>query len=250
MLSSDSTGDSAVRTASQFATTHWSVVLAAGDSESPEAQGALEKLCQTYWLPLYTFVRRNGYGPEDAQDLTQAFFERFLKNKTIRNLAPEKGRLRNFLLTVLKRFLRDQHDRAVTAKRGGGVPLIPLDTVEAEAQIQVASSSNSSPDHAFDRAWAETVLQGGVERLRAQYETEGRAALFAKLSPYLTRPADRSGYAGSVEPLNMDANTVAAEVFRLRRRYRELVRAEVANTVATPAEIDSEMGYLVELLAK
>jgi len=250
MASSDLTGDPALRTATKFATTHWSVVLKAADSTSPGAETALENLCRTYWLPLYTFVRRNGYGPEDAQDLTQAFFERFLRNKTIRNLAPEKGRFRNYLLTVLKRFLRDQFDRAVAAKRGGGAPVIPLDTVAAEAHLQVVSSTDSSPDRAFDRAWAETVLQGGVERLRAQYETEGRGALFAELSPYLTRPTDRSGYTGSVDRLNIDANAVAAEVFRLRRRYRELVRAEVANTVATPAEIDAEVRYLVELLAK
>ena len=250
MVSSDSTGGSAERTATQFATTHWSVVLAAADSASPNSQEALEKLCRTYWLPLYAFVRRTGSGPEDAQDLTQAFFEKLLRNNTIRHLAPEKGRFRNYLLTVLKRFLRDELDRSTAAKRGGGAPVIPLDTAEGEAHLQDARVADLSPDQAFDRAWAERVLRGSVDCLRAQYEAEGRAALFAALSPYLSRRPDGEGYGATAQVLGLDASAVAMAVMRLRRRYRELVRAEVANTVATPAEIDDEIRYLIELLSK
>ncbi len=249
MVSSDSTGGSAERTATQFATTHWSVVLAAADSASPGAQEALEQLCRTYWYPLYAFVRLKGYPPEDAEDLTQAFFERFLQKRAIKSATAERGRFRSFLLTALQYFLCDQFDRATAIKRGGDVRFIPLDTLEAEAQVQEAAASQRSPEMVFDRAWADTVVGTSLERLRAAYEAEGRGALFAELSPYLSRPAERASYSDSARRLDMDAESVAMAVMRLRRRYRALVRAEVANTVATPAEIDDEMRYLVELLA-
>ena len=249
MVSSDSTGDSAVRTASQFATTHWSVVLEAADSASPNGHEALEALCRTYWYPLYAFVRLKGYGPEDAKDLTQAFFEQFLRKESIKHVARERGRFRNFLLTVLQRFLRDQSDRAAAVKRGGGVPLIPLDVAEAEAQYHQAAIADRSPELAFDRAWAETVLHNSVERLRVQCEAEGRGPLFGVLKLYLTRLVDPSGYGATAQVLGMDTSAVAMAVMRLRRQYRKIVQDEVANTVATPAEVEDEIRYLVELLS-
>jgi len=248
MVSSDSTGDSAVRTASQFATTHWSVVLAAADSASPNVHEALEALCRTYWYPLYAFVRLKGYSPEDAKDLTQAFFERVLQKHALQSAAAEKGRFRSFLLTALQHFLCDQFDRSMAAKRGGGVPVFSLDIPEAEALLSQAAASHQSPESIYDRAWAEAVVQNSMEQLQARYATEARAALFRELRPYLSRPAGEQGYSATAQQLGLSPNAVAASVSRLRQEYRAIVRAEVANTVATPAEIDDEMRYLVNLL--
>ena len=250
MVSSDSTGNTATRTAVQFATTHWSTVLAAGDSASPGAQEALEKLCRTYWYPLYAFVRLKGYPPEDAKDLTQAFFERFLEKHYVKEVVRDKGRFRTFLLTILQRFLCDQFDHSTAAKRGGGVSVIPLDTVGAEAQLDRSAASCQNPESMFERAWADTVVHNSVERLGEEYAAEGKASVFGELSQYLSRPADRAAYTATAERLGISADAVAMAVMRLRRRYRTLVRAEVANTVATPAEVDDEMRYLVELLTR
>jgi RNA polymerase sigma factor (sigma-70 family) len=240
----------AARTAAQFATTHWSTVLAAGESASPGSGEALEKLCRTYWFPLYAFVRRQGKAPEDARDLTQSFFERLIEKHYLKDLLQEKGRFRTFLLTTFKGFLCDQFDRATAAKRGGGIRFVPLDALDAEAQFDEAAAASTSPEATFDRAWAEAVVQSGVERLRAEFEAAGRESLFRELKGYLSRPADRASYTEVAQRLGMTADAVAMAVVRLRRRYRAMVRAAVANTVATPAEIDGELRYLVELMAR
>jgi len=231
-----------------FPPTHWSVVLAAGDSASPDSREALETLCRTYWYPLYAFVRRQGKAPEDARDLTQSFFERFIEKHYLKDLLQEKGRFRTFLLTTFKRFLCDQFDRSTAAKRGGGIRFVPLEVLEAETQYTEAAASSQSPEALFDRAWAEAVVQSGVERLRAELEATGQGPVFRELKGYLSRPADRAAYTDAAQRLGMTADAVAMAVMRLRRRYRAMVRTEVANTVATPAEIDEEMRYLVELL--
>ncbi len=248
MVSGDLVGDSGTRTAGQFVTTHWSVVLGAGDSASPGAQEALEKLCRTYWCPLYAFVRRKGHAPEDARDLTQAFFARFLQKHYVQEAVRERGRFRSFLLANLQRFLCDQYDRATAAKRGGGAPVIPIDTLEVEARIDPVLAGAESPESMFDRAWADSVVHASLERLQAEYEGEGKAPLFGELKGYLSRAADRAAYTTTGQRLGMSADAVVMAVLRLRRRYRGAVRAEVANTVATPAEVDDEMRYLVELL--
>jgi RNA polymerase sigma-70 factor (ECF subfamily) len=223
-------------------------VLAAGDSASPDSQQALEMLCRTYWYPLYAFARRQGKTPEDARDLTQSFFERFLEKHYLKDFLRERGRFRTFLLTTFKRFLCDQFDRSTAAKRGGGIRFVPLDVLEAETHFTEAAAASQSPEATFDRAWAEAVVQSGVERLRAEFEAAGQGSLFRKLKGYLSRPADRASYTDAAQRLGMTADAVAMAVMRLRRRYRAMVRTEVANTVATPAEIDEEMRYLVELL--
>jgi RNA polymerase sigma-70 factor (ECF subfamily) len=248
MSAGDSTAESAGRAAAQFATTHWSVVLAAGGNGAPEAQAALESLCRTYWYPLYAFVRLRGYPPEDAQDLTQAFFERFLQKQLIRNFDPGKGRFRSFLFTIFQRFLCDQQDHIRAARRGGGVSFVPFDTACAEGQIACAAAARHSPETAFERAWAETVLRAALQQLRREYGAAGKEKLFEHLSPFLARAADRTCYARIGARFGVTADAVAMAVVRLRKRYRELVRAEVASTVATPAEIDDEMRYLVDLL--
>ena len=250
MAFKSSADDSVTLSTAQFATTHWSVVLAAGDSASPGSRDALEKLCQTYWFPLYAFVRRKGHFPEDAKDLTQAFFERFLEKHSVKEVLREKGRFRTFLLTTLRRFLCDQFDRATAIKRGGGVRWVPLDVAEGEAQFSEAAGAAGSPEELFDRAWAETIVQVSVERLRTEHEAAGQGRWFDELKGYLSQPADRTAYAASGQRLGLSADAVAMAVVRLRRRYRAVVRAEVANTVATPAEIDEEMRYLVELITR
>jgi RNA polymerase sigma-70 factor (ECF subfamily) len=234
----------------EFTTTHWSIVLAAGDSGTPDSRDAMETLCRTYWYPLFAFARRNGSSPEDAKDRTQAFFERFLEKRYVKDVVKEKGRFRTFLLTAFRRFLCDELDRATAAKRGGGIPLIPLDASGAEAQVRQAIDTLESPELVFDRAWADTVVLVSVERLRGEYEAEGKVRLFDALKLYLSRPADRASSSATGQHLGMSAEAVAMAVMRLRRRYRDRVRAEIANTVATPAEVDDEMRYLVELLTR
>jgi len=239
-----------VHTAAQFATTHWSVVLAAGDSASPDSKEALERLCRTYWYPLYAFVRRAGHAPEDANDLTQAFFERFLAKHYVKAVLQEKGRFRAFLLTVLRRFLCDQFDRATAVKRGGRTYRVLMDGPEAEARYNQAKSAGESSEEVFDRAWAETVVQRSLERLRDDYAAADQGKAFDELKVYLSQPANRAAYAASGQRLGLSADAVAMAVMRMRRRYRATVRAEVANTVSTPAEISEEMRYLVDLLVK
>jgi len=250
METADNSSESAARTGAQFASTHWSTVLAAGDSASPASHEALEKLCRAYWYPLYAFVRRKGHAPEEARDLTQAFFERFLAKHYLKDVVREKGRFRSFLLLACKRFLCDQFDRATAAKRGGGVSFIPLDALDAEAQFNEQALSSLSPEAVFDRGWAEAMVQGSLQRLRAEFEAAGNGSPFHEIKRYLSRPADRAAYSAAGERLGMSADAVAMAVMRLRRRYRALVRAEVANTVATPAEIDDEMRYLIQLLTR
>jgi len=233
---------------SGFPATHWSVVLAAGESASPESRAAVERLCRSYWYPLYAFVRRQGQTGEDARDLTQAFFERFLEHHYLKDAVRGKGRFRTFLLIAFKRFLADRRDHSAAAKRGGGISFVPWDTLDPEAQFHELLASTESPEAVFDRAWAEATVQGSVGRLQAEYEAAGKGSRFHQLKGYLSRPADRASYTAAAQQLGLSADAVAMAVVRLRRRYRALVRVAVADTVATPAEIDDEMRYLVQLL--
>ncbi|HEY5911145.1 MAG TPA: sigma-70 family RNA polymerase sigma factor, partial [Verrucomicrobiae bacterium] len=185
-----------------------------------------------------------------ARDLTQAFFERFLQKRLVHEAVRERGRFRSFLLANLQRFLCDQFDRSTAAKRGGGAPVIPIDTMEVEARIDPVLAGSESPESMFDRTWADSVVHTSLGRLQAEYEAQGKAPLFGELKAYLSRVADRSAYTAAGQRLRMSADAVVVAVMRLRRRYRETVRAEVANTVATPAEVDDEMRYLVELLTR
>lgn len=250
MNAPDPSNASATRAASQFATTHWSVVLAAGETASPESAAALERLCRTYWYPLYAFIRYRGHGSEEARDLTQGFFERFLEKHYLKGLVREKGRFRSFLLMTLQRFLCDQFDRATAAKRGGGIPLVPLDAGPAEGRYSQAVATTPTPEALFDRAWAEALVQTSVEQLRREFEAAGQGALFAELKPCLSHRSEHAAYGEVAKRLGLSSDAVAMAVMRLRRRYREKVRSEVAHTVASPAEIDDELHYLVELLAK
>ena len=236
-----------------FASTRWSVVLAAGESQAdPEiAQAALAELCQTYWAPLYSFVRTRGYTVHDAQDLTQSFFAYLIEHKIYARADRQKGRFRSFLLASLKNFLADAFDRERTLKRGGGQNFLPLheeQAKEAESLFQTHSSA-SSEDRIFDRSWADALIAAGLERLSADYEGESKEKLFSELRIFLTSGADPPPtYAELAVRLGTTESTLRSHVTRLRARYREALRAEVRRTVDTEAQVDEELRELLRVL--
>jgi RNA polymerase sigma factor (sigma-70 family) len=232
-----------------FATTHWSVVLAAGDPTSPQAAEALEKLCRTYWYPLYAHVRRQGYSPEVAQDLTQEFFIRILRSRSLSGARREKGRFRSFLLGALKHFLADARDEARAKKRGGGQIMISWEQHLAEERYAREPVDDASPDRLFERRWALTLLEQAAARLQAEYEATGRAHAFAVLRGYVTAAGPESSYAESAAVLGLTESAVKSAIFRMRRRYHELVREEVAQTIGDPAELEAEIRHLMTLFS-
>lgn len=226
-----------------FATTRWTVVLAAGRPGSPQAAVALEELCRTYWFPLYAYVRRRGQTREDAEDLTQAFFARLLEKGFLESADAERGRFRAFLLTALKRFLANEWDRSRTLKRGGGATPLPLDPQQADSQF-LAASNDLPPDRAFDREWAVALLERVVIRLREECVAEGRAGQFDHLKVFLTSGKGASSHADAAATLGMEEGAVRVAVHRLRKRYRQLLRDEVAQTLVEGADVDAEMAAL------
>jgi len=230
-----------------FVTTHWSVVLAA-QSRSPAAQEALEKLCRTYWRPLYGFVRRQGCGPEEAQDLTQAFFALLLERRDLEAVRQEKGRLRSYLLVSLKHFLANERHRASAAKRGKGQHLISLEELRDEDRADFGPADSSSPDRLYERRWALTVLQQVLERLEREYVAAGNAPLFDRLKDLLADNVERCSQAEIATALGMNENAVKQAFHRFRRRYRETLREEIAHTVATPGDVEDELRHLISVL--
>jgi len=226
-----------------FVTTHWSVVLSARDPDSQTSIEALESLCRTYWLPLYAFVRRQGRSPHDAQDLTQEFFARLLEKDYLQSAAPDKGRFRTFLLVALKRFLANEWDRQHAQKRGGLNPVIPIDQEFAESRF-AAEPAHLQPDLLFDRQWALTLLDRTMGRLREEYLATGRAKLFELLRSCLAREESALPYAEIAARLNLTEAAVKMAVQRLRARYRELLRTEIAETVASVDEVEEEIRHL------
>ena len=231
-----------------FRTTHWSQVLLAGQSDSAQAREALAKLCQRYWYPLYVFVRRQGQGPEDAQDLVQGFFARLLEKHFLKDADPEKGKFRSFLLIALKRFMANEWDRANRLKRGGGYRVISLDEQDTEARYQTEPADETSPERAYERQWAITVLEQVLDRLENEFLTAGKSRLFNELKVYLSGESSRSSYLEIGGRLGMTVAAVKVAVHRLRERYRELLRMEIANTVASPEAIDDEIRDLFSAL--
>jgi RNA polymerase sigma-70 factor (ECF subfamily) len=232
-----------------FTTTHWSVVLMAGHASSPGADAAMERLCKTYWHPLYGYVRRRGYGPEDAQDLTQAFFARLLEKNSFAGVGMEKGKFRSFLLSALNHFLANEADRARAQKRGEGKAPISLDAAAAEGMYSLEPVCDLTPEKIFEQRWAATLLDQAFGRLRQEYSAAGKQNLFAELSPFLTDGTGFGEYGPVAERLKMAPGTVAVAMHRLKQRYRECVREEVANTVTGPAELEEEMRHLFAVLA-
>jgi RNA polymerase sigma factor (sigma-70 family) len=229
-----------------FATTHWSVVLEA-QGQSPAAQEALEKLCRTYWRPVYSFIRRQGTGPEEAEDLTQSFFALLLERRDLETVRREKGRLRSYLLVSLKHFLTNERYRATTIKRGEGRRLVPLDALGDEP-TNLAPPDTLSADQIYERRWALTVLEEVLARLGDEYRVAGNATLFDRLKKLLTDEPDRPSQAEIADEFGMTENAVKQAFHRLRQRYRELLHEEIAHTVIAPGDIEDELRHLVAVL--
>src|SRR6266478_8816352 len=234
MLPNEQETETSPASAAAFTGTHWSVVLSAGQPGSTQAEAALEKLCRTYWYPLYAYVRRQGHTSHDAQDLTQQFFARLLARNYLGAVAREKGKFRSFLLAAINHFMADERDRARAAKRGGGKVVISLDEQDAETRFQADLASPLTPDKVFEKRWAMTLLEQAFAKLREESLAAGNAERFDRLKTFLQDGTDAGDYTAMGSELGMAANTVAKAVHRLRQRYKELVRAEVANTVASP----------------
>ena len=233
-----------------FGATHWSIVLSAAQSGATGAPEALAKLCQTYWYPLYAYVRRRGHGREDAQDLTQEFFARLLEKNWIGGADREKGRFRSFLLTAMNRFLADEWDKARAQKRGGGRPLLSLSFDTAETRLSREPADEVTPEQSFERRWVLTLLEEVLTGLRREYEQEGNGELFAALNPCLVGERTAQPYAALARKLALSESAVKSAVHRLRGRYRKLLRDEIAQTVAAPAEVEEELRHLFAVLAK
>jgi len=235
-----------------FASTHWSVIVAAGKSESdPEtAYAALSQLCQTYWTPLYSFVRSRGYSTHDAQDLTQSFFAFLIERKIYTRVDRQKGNFRSFLLASLKNLLANTYDHAHAFKRGGGYELLPLDEVQlAEAESLYQTQSDAGEDKVFERTWAEALVRESLGQLSSHYKTEGQEELFEELRVFLIGSADPlPSYVDLARRLGIQASTLRSIVTRLRARYREALRAEVRRTVETDEEVDAELRELLRIL--
>jgi RNA polymerase sigma factor (sigma-70 family) len=232
-----------------FATTHWSVVLGAGDASSPEAEAALARLCQTYWLPVYAFVRKRGHSPEQAQDLTQTFFANFLEKQHVTRANPERGRFRSFLMTSVENFLRNENDRAQAQKRGGGRQLLSLDEQDAEARYLREPTTEMDPAKAFEQRWAATLLETVRQRLQAEFGATGRGDLFEALQAQLWGDAEATPYPELAERFGLTLSNVKITAHRLRQRYRELLREEIAHTVALPSQIDDEIRHLMQVVS-
>ena len=231
-----------------FVTTHWSVVLTAGGSDTTGARDALARLCQAYWYPLYAYVRRRNFSPPDAEDLTQEFFARFLEHHWVANADREKGRFRTFLLSAMNHFLANEWDKARAQKRGGGAPLLPLQFDTAETRYSREPADKVTPEQHFERRWALTLLETVTSRLRTEYEQEGKGELFAVLHPCLVGERTSQPYGELAGTLGVSEGAIKSDVHRLRQRYRHLLREEIAQTVAGPGEVEEELRHLIAVL--
>ena len=232
-----------------FLTTRWSVVLAAGKPEAPAARQALSDLCQIYWYPLYAYVRRRGYNLEDAQDLTQSFFARLLERNTVGSADPERGRFRAFLLASLKNFLSNEWDRNTAQKRGGGKSHISLDFRLADQRFASEPADPRTPERAFERAWALSVLERVLARIGEDFRTRGRWELFEALKPTLTAGEDGTPYGQIARNLGMSEGSIKVAAHRLRGTFRDALREEIGQTVAHPEDLEDELSHLIAALA-
>jgi RNA polymerase sigma-70 factor (ECF subfamily) len=232
--------------AAKFPTTQWSRVLTARDRSNADARRALETLCQTYWHPLFVFVRRQGYDPDAARDLVQAYFTELLEKDFLKDVAPERGRFRSFLLASLKHFLSHDRERAAALKRGGHVQMIPLDATTED--LVPGPAKHRTPEQIYERQWALTVLDQALERLRQEVRDAQGEAQFEALKPYLTGDAGRAPYREVAEQLGMNEGAVRGAVLRLRKRFGKALRAQVAETVADPADVDDEIRRMLTVI--
>jgi RNA polymerase sigma-70 factor (ECF subfamily) len=228
-----------------FATTHWSVVVRAGDSQSPEASAAMERLCETYWYPLYVFVRRKGHSQEDASDLTQAFFARFLEKRGLRAVDSSLGKFRTFLLTSMTNFLANEWDKSKTQRRGGGARIISLDEAAADQRYLLEPVDYTTPETQFDRQWAQTIMGLVLDRLAAEMD----AKRFEILKGFLLEDKGAVSYEAASGQLGISVAAITSAIHRMRGRFRALMFEEVANTVNKPEEVDQELRHLLSALS-
>lgn len=232
-----------------FLTTHWTTVLTAGASDTRRGAEALNRLCQVYWYPLYVYVRRRGHSAADAQDLTQEFFSRLLERRTLAAADPARGRFRSFLLTAMNHFLIHEWEKAHALKRGGGTEMLSLDLALAESRYDLEPADAATPDRMFDRQWALALLNQVLDRLEKEWIAAGKGESFAALKQTLAGGRESQPYAELAEKLGMSEASIKVTVHRLRLRYRNLVRAEIANTVEKSEDIEAEMKHLFAALA-
>jgi DNA-directed RNA polymerase specialized sigma24 family protein len=230
-----------------FGTTHWTVVLTAAETPSPEADAALESLCRAYWYPLYAHVRRRGFDSHTAQDLTQSFFERLLEKRFLRSADPTRGKFRSFLLACLGHFLANEWRNGHTLKRGGGGVPLALDLDGAEA-LYALEAEGVSPERLFDWRWAQGILDRAASNLRQEFSAADRGRVFDELNRFLSLPSANGEYDAAAEKLELAPSTVAWTVHRMRQRFAELARQEIAQTVSTPLEVEEETRYLLEVI--
>jgi len=230
-----------------FTTTHWSVVLEA-QGESPAAQDALEKLCRTYWRPIYSFLRRQGFGPEEAKDITQGFFAQLLERRSLNAVRQEKGRLRSYLLGALKYFLADEQRRAMAIKRGKGERLIPLEELRADERTDMEPADPLTPEMIYERRWALTVLECVISGLKDEYRAAGNGVLFDSLKQLLPDEPGALSQAEIAAHLGITENAVRQAFYRFRQRYQSLLREQIAHTVATPGDIEDELRHLIAVV--
>lgn len=233
-----------------FATTHWSAICAAGGTTSPEVMAALKLLCRTYWYPLYAYSRRQGHGPADSEDLTQQFFASFLERNSFAAAKPERGRFRNYRLASFRNFLANEHHRRTTAKRGGRFAFVSMDDTALETHFQSEPADPSTPERRFDYAWAMTLLSKVAGDLQAEYDSAGKADIFAALQVFLTGATGDVGYETVGAGVGMSESAVKMAVMRLRRRYGELLRREIARTLNDPLGVEDELRHLLEAVAR
>jgi RNA polymerase sigma-70 factor (ECF subfamily) len=233
---------------SRFPTTRWTLVVAAGDPQRKEARSALVSLCETYWYPLYAYLRRRGYSSHEAQDLTQEFFIRLLEGRYLDRADPDKGRFRSFLLASLKFFVADEGDRQRAHKRGGGM-VVPLEFSSGEERYQREPAHEETPERIFERRWALSLIDRVVGKLREEFVHHGRVEHFERLKVFLLGHSDAS-YAALAQEMNTSEGALKVSIHRLRKRYRELFRQEIADTVADPAEVESELRFLAAVLTR
>jgi RNA polymerase sigma factor (sigma-70 family) len=244
MFSPEQPSKSTEQQAGVFATTHWSVVVHAGDSCSPEAASALERLCQTYWYPLYVFVRRKGHNHEDASDLTQAFFAKFLEKRYLKSVDPSQGKFRTFLLTSMTHFLANEWDKSQAQKRGGGQRVISFDDATAEERYQLEPVELTTPETLYERRWAQTVMKVALDRLA----TETEAKRFEMLKPFLLEDKGAVSYDEAAAELGLSVAAITSAIHRMRARFSAVLVEEVSNTVDTPEAVEPELRHLLTVL--
>jgi RNA polymerase sigma-70 factor (ECF subfamily) len=244
MFPPEQQGKSTGQGAGIFATTHWSVVVHAGDSRSPEADSAMERLCRTYWYPLYVFVRRKGHSHEDASDLTQAFFARFLEKRYLKSVDASLGKFRTFLLTSMTHFLANEWDKSQAQKRGGGQRVISFDDAKAEERYQLEPVEQATPETLYEQRWAQTVMGVVLDRLAAETETKR----FEVLKPFLLEDKGAVSYEEAAARLELSVPAITSAIHRMRARFGALLVEEVSNTVDTPEAVEPELRHLLAAL--